>query len=485
MNPDKSGTEEQDGAEAPVNFQYGDILELDVDRAAFEGRAVGRAHGLVVFVEGAVPGDRVRARVFRAKKQFVEARAVEILRPSPERVDPRCAHFGVCGGCSWQHMRYEAQAAWKRTHVADAFERIGGFQNLDVRATLEAEDVWYYRNKMEYSFGEKRWLLAVDREQDTPSEPFAVGLHVPGRYDKILHIDACHLQSPESNSILAATRSHYRAHGIRAFSTETHSGDLRHLVIREAKNTGQRMVFLVTSGANEDLAAELARILAAPEFGVTTFVHGVTNRKSSVAIADREQVYFGDGRITERLGDCTYFISPSSFFQSNTRQAERLYACAADFADLRPEDDVWDLYCGAGTISLFIAPRVRSVLGVEMNEAAVRDAIDNAARNGRQNTRFIAADLRAFIQDTGREAAPDVVILDPPRSGLHPDVAAALARLDTERLVYVSCNPATAARDCAVLAAGGYTVEAIAPVDMFPHTYHIECVIRLRRKTGA
>lgn len=465
------------------SLRRGDTIRLTVDKAAFEGRAVGRHEGLVVFIDGAVPGDVVEAQVYRKKKQFAEARLERVLEASPERVQPPCTHFGVCGGCTWQHMRYETQCAWKREHVRDAFERLGGFSDLPVHDTLAVPEPFWYRNKMEYSFGEMRWLLpdelgTVDRD----AELFALGLHVPKRYDRILHIEACHLESPESNAILQATRSFFLHHGIPAYSTRTHTGDLRHLVIREGKHTGERMVFLVCTQRNDALMEEYAAILRDPALGVSTFVQGVTQRKSSVAVAEEEIIRFGDGIIRERLGDNVYRISPTSFFQTNTLQAERLYDLAMAAAELRPDDVVWDLYCGTGSISLHIARHVRAVVGVELHPAAVADARRNAADNGIDNAEFHVADIVDFL-DPVRQAAtpwPDVIVVDPPRAGLHPRVAEAIGASAVQRLVYVSCNPATSARDCALLREHGYVVEQVTPVDMFPHTWHIECVIRLR-----
>lgn len=464
----------------------GDLLRLRVEKIAFEGRAIARHNGMVVFIEGGIPGDDATVRVYRKKKSFAEATVVEIHEPSPERVTPVCAHFGVCGGCSWQHLAYASQCAWKREHVRDAFERIGGFAGVEVHETLPAPASEYYRNKMEYSFGDKRWLLPEELGQELRNEAFALGLHIPGRFDRILSIDQCWLQSPESNAILDATREFFLARGVPSYSTKTHEGDLRNLVIREGKRSGQRMVYFVSTHDEPDTMHAYAELLQEPRFGVTTLVHGITQRKNTVAVGERDVVLFGPGVITEQLGDCRYEISPTSFFQTNTLQAERLYALAASYAALTPQDVVWDLYCGAGTISLFVAPMVKRVVGVELNPAAVADAKKNAAANGIANVDFHAADILAWLRPGGASGdAPDVVIVDPPRAGLHPDVSKALGASGVERIVYVSCNPATSARDCAVLAENGYRIVEITPVDMFPHTYHIECVIALRKGEGA
>ncbi|MFZ1731434.1 MAG: 23S rRNA (uracil(1939)-C(5))-methyltransferase RlmD [Bacteroidota bacterium] len=465
-------------------LQRGATIVLDIEKAAFEGRCIGHVDNLVVFVEGAVPGDRVSAMVYRKKKQYAEARVEEVLVASPHRVTPACKHFGVCGGCKWQHMSYEQQLVWKREHVRDAFERIGGLEDVVVNETLPAVAPYFYRNKMEYSFGEMRWLLEDELgEVNRDAELFALGLHVPKRYDRILHIDECHLESPESNLVLNATREFFLSRGVPAYSTRTHTGNLRHLVIREAKHTGERMVYLVTSQRMEEYMPDYASLLQREEFGVTTLIQGVTQRKSTVAIGEEDIVHFGDGTISEQLGLNTFRISPTSFFQTNTLQAERLYALAKQAADLNADDVVWDLYCGTGTISLYLARDVKRVVGVELNDAAIRDAEKNATDNGLENTSFICADIVDFLApDAQRDVpSPDVIITDPPRAGMHTKVVDAIGKSGVKRLVYVSCNPTTSARDCALLREYGYTIEHITPVDMFPHTYHIECVISLRK----
>lgn len=447
---------------------------------------MARVGNMVVFVDGAVPGDRVKAQVYRKKKQFAEARVEELLSPSPDRVDPACRHFGVCGGCKWQHMDYGKQLYWKREHVIDAFTRVGGFETPPVQDTLPAIEPFWYRNKMEFSFGEMRWLMpdelgVIDRD----AELFALGLHIPKRYDRILHIDDCRLESPESNAILNATRTFFLEHDVPAYSTRTHTGDLRNLVIREGKHTGERMVYLVSTHRREDIMPQYAELLQREEFGVTTFVHGVTDRKSSVAIGDEDIVYFGEGSIRDQLGENIFRISPTSFFQTNTLQAERLYSLAEKAAALLKDDIVWDLYCGTGTISLFIARHVRHVVGVELNASAIEDARKNAQDNAIDNTEFHCADIVNFLGDEAPPDVPipDVIITDPPRAGMHTKVVEAIGSSGVERLVYVSCNPATSARDCGMLREYGYAVENITPVDMFPHTYHIECVITLRKHT--
>jgi 23S rRNA (uracil1939-C5)-methyltransferase len=468
-----------------------DELTVVLESFAFEGKSVARVEGLVVFVTGGVPGDTVRVRIRKAKSTFAEGDVLEILAHSSLRDEPRCRYFGVCGGCRWQNVRYDAQLAFKRQHVIDALERIGGFRAITVRATLGAEDAYFYRNKMEFSFGPP-WL---SREEMTrraatgapETDPVALGLHVPGRFDRVLDTEECFLQSPASVRIVNAVRRFAHEHRLDAYSTVTHTGYLRNLVIREGKRTGERMVNLVTLDERPALMQAFTRALLAAEPEITTVINNITDRKSQVAIGDRETVLHGPGVITERIGSRTYRISANSFFQTNTLQAERLYDTVKDFAALTGAETVYDLYSGTGTIALHLADRARSVVGVEAVAAAVEDAGSNARANGVTNCTFLLGDLKDRLLDANdwraRHGAPEVVVLDPPRAGMHEKVAREVAVMDAPRIVYVSCNPATQARDLRILGeVGGYTIEAVQPVDMFPHTFHIENVVALTKK---
>lgn len=471
-----------------TNRRRGEEITVDLDTFAFEGKAIGRIDGLVVFVDGGVPGDRVRARLTKIKKQFLEADLVDLLVPSSLRVDPRCRYFGLCGGCRWQHLDYEAQCAFKRQNVVDALERIGGFRGVDVAPTLPSSNVYFYRNKMEFSFDEE-WLSREEFERRRSSggggKPLAIGLHVPGRFDKVLDIHECHLQSETSNRIVAAVREFCVREGLPAYSTRTHTGYLRNLVIRESRHSGEVMVNIVTADDRPALMHRMCALLLDACPSVSTFINNITARKSGVAVGEREVVYHGPGTITERIGSSLYRVSANSFFQTNTRQAEVLYETAGSMADLTPTDTVWDLYSGTGSIALFIAGSVREVVGIEAVASAVEDARQNAAENGVTNCTFILGDLKEKLtQDTAWLAGhqrPDAMIVDPPRSGMHEKVVREIAAMRPDRLVYVSCNPATQARDLKLLCGiAPYKITAVQPVDMFPHTYHIENVVGMK-----
>lgn len=470
-----------------IPFQRGDEVVLEVSGAAFEGKAVARLQDVVVFVEGGVPGDTVRARISSVKRRHAEARILEVITPSPSRVTPRCLHFGVCGGCKWQQVDYAAQLRFKQDQVRDLFQRIGGFESLELLPIVGADDIYFYRNKMEYSFSEYQWL--TDPPQPDSPEPIPsvfLGLHVPQRYDKVLEIHECHLQSDTSNKILEFTRSFARTAGLKVYNSDSNSGYLRFLVIRQSRRTGELMVNLVTFEDRADVMKAYAEELAAAVPEITTIVNTINATKSQIAHGDLERVYFGTGTIHERLGVHTYTISPGSFFQTNTVQAERLYGVAKELANLKPHECVYDLYCGTGTIAMFIADSVKHVVGIESVESAVKDADRNAKANGIQNCVFLQGDLKDRLQtDTAWMKSfptPDVLIIDPPRSGMHPKVIEEILRLNVPRIVYVSCNPSTQARDAKLLCAQSYTLKSLRPVDMFPHTYHIENVASFELK---
>ncbi|GAB4241533.1 MAG: 23S rRNA (uracil(1939)-C(5))-methyltransferase RlmD [Acidobacteriota bacterium] len=459
-----------------------EVVELEIESSAFEGKMVARLEGFVIFVPYAVPGDRIRARIVRRKKRYAEAVVEEVLRPSPFRVAPRCRYFGVCGGCRLQNVAYEKQLEMKATQVRDLLERIGGFADPAVAPVIPSPETYWYRNKMEFTFSNRRWLLPEEIAGGGElRKDFALGLHVPGRYDKVLNLEECFLQSETSARLVNRVREIALEQGWAPYDTLEHVGFLRNLVIREGQNTGERMVVLITRERDEAAMNFLAERLRSEFNDLTTFVNGVNSRRSPVAQGEEEFVHLGDGTIRDRLGELTFRITPGAFFQPNTLQAERLVEVIGEWARLEPRHLVFDLYCGIGSIGLSLAPKVRRVVGVESHAESVRLAILNARENGIENAEFRQGDaLDALKPDFLRRVGkPDVVILDPPRAGVHPDVVKALLRLKPPRIVYTSCNPATLARDLQLLAAA-YELEGVQPVDMFPQTFHVECVAALQ-----
>jgi 23S rRNA (uracil1939-C5)-methyltransferase len=503
-----------------TEIKRGDELRLQIENSAFEGKTVSRVDGFVIFVDGAVPGDLANVRVTKVKKSFAEARVLRVEKPSELRVEPRCQYFGTCGGCKWQQVDYPAQLQFKQQHVADAFERIGGFSNLPMSPIIGADEVYFYRNKMEFSFSGQQWTdippqqssaesrrpgfrykAGFQKAELPPSEgtssgvelphssyhhsPVFLGLHVPQRYDKVLDIHECHLQSESSNQILNFTREFARTNNLPVYNSDAESGFLRFLVIRQSTRTNETLVNLVTYQDQPDTMQKYAQELQSVVPSVTTVVNTINSKKAQVAYGDVKRVYLGDGVIHERLGRHLFTVSSSSFFQTNTAQAEKLYGVARSFAELKATDVVWDLYSGTGAISLFVSDAVKEVVGIESVESAVKDAERNATANKVQNCSFILGDLKdRLTSDTqwmSSRSKPDVMIIDPPRNGMHPKVIEEILQLLPPRVVYVSCNPATQARDLKILCAQQYRLAQLQPVDMFPHTYHIENVALLLR----
>ena len=468
---------------APPPFRKGDELIVTPDRAAFNGGCVAHVEGMALFVSGCVPGDTVRVRVRKKKKRYGEARTLEVLAPGPDRIEAPCRFFEDCGGCKWQNLAYEKQLYWKREQVAESFERLAKIDDIDIPATIAAAEPFWYRNKMEFSFGNERWLsdaeIASGEEID---RSFALGLHAPGRFDRVLDIDRCMLQSETSNRLLGATSKFARENAIPAYTTRDHTGMLRNLVVRNSLATNETMVLLITAGLEGTLVSEWCDRVRSEVPEVTTIIHGIHTGKAGIATAEEIDVLFGPGTITETIAGNSFTISPFSFFQTNPSQAERLYAEALSAAGLTGSERVWDLYCGAGTISLAAARQSDWVVGAEINEGSIEDARRSATANGVENVEFFSGDLKNLIgslgDDLGRSGRPDVVITDPPRAGMHDDVVAALLERRPSRIVYVSCNPTTQARDCGALSEA-YDIGRIQPVDMFPQTYHIETVARL------
>ena len=460
-------------------IRKGDMLELGIEKAAFGGQGVAKADGLVVFVRGGVPGDIVRARVFKKKKGYAEAGLVEILRPSPDRVEPPCPYAGFCGGCQWQQIGYPRQLEYKRQHVQEALEHIGGLRGIRVHPTIPSGKPFGYRNKMEFSFSGRRWFLPHELEKRAIEPEFALGLHVPGTFSKIIDVDACLLQEENGNRILRQVKAAARDSGIPAYETKTHRGFWRFLMLRYSVADDEWMVNIITSEDRPAAVAPIAAALDGTGYKVRTFVNNIHSGKAAVAVGEREVVYLGDGYLKDRIGPFSFRISANSFFQTNPPGAERLFRQAAEYAEVGREDHVLDLYSGTGTIPIFLASRAASVTGIELSRTAVLDAEKNCRENGVSNCRFLVGDARKILPEIGTR--PDVLVIDPPRAGMHRDVASRVLELAPRRIVYISCNPATMARDLALMA-DDYQILEIQPVDMFPQTYHVEAVAKVVRK---
>jgi 23S rRNA (uracil1939-C5)-methyltransferase len=449
-------------AQTSARPSVGDELDVRVESFAHGGRGVARSGGYVLFVQGGVPGDRVRARVFKRKRSYGEARVVELLEPAPDRIEPRAEHPGA----SWQVLPYERQLVEKQRQVVDALERIGGFEQPPVEQIVPAVEQWHYRNKLEYSFG---------RGEDGG---LLLGFHPPGNWREVVEVEQDILASPAIDALRKRVREWCEAEGLSAYDRETHVGFLRNLVVREGRRTGQLQARLVTSGG--DFRAAHFAEAADAESVLWTRTQGL----AEVTRDGETELVSGDESIEERVGSLRFRISPEAFFQTNTEMAERLYGVAAELAGLSGSERVFDLFCGIGTIGLSLAPQAGEVWGVEIVEDAVADAIGNAELNGIGNTSFFAGDIRTAMRPLVEQAGqPDVVVVDPPRAGLSQKIVRRIVEAGASRIVYVSCNPTTLAPNARQLVDAGWALRRVQPVDMFPQTPHIECVALFEKDT--
>jgi len=464
----------------PMSRKRHPVLEADITGLAYGGRGIFRLDGLAVFVAQAVPGDRVRLAITRRRKSYAEARLLEVLSPSPDRISPPCRYSGLCGGCTWQFLAYEKQLAYKRQHVAESLARLGGLEGVPVHPAISSPAVFAYRNKMEFTCADRRWLLPEELADPRIERSFALGLHVPGTFDRVLDTEACLLQPEPGNRILAAVRELLRASGRPPYGLRSHEGFWRFAVLRNAVSSGSWMVNLVTAAEDPPLLAAVAERLAGAFPEIVSIVNNVTARRAGIAVGEIEHPLRGEAVLRERLGGFVFEISANSFFQTNTRGAERLYETVRDFAGLEGGETVLDLYSGTGTIPVFLSGRCRRIVGIEIAPSAVADAVRNCRLNGVDNCRFLEGDILAGM--AALEERPAVVIADPPRVGMAKEVVRELLRLAPRRIVYVSCNPATLARDLALLREG-YEIREVQPVDLFPHTFHIEAVARLEKRS--
>ena len=463
------------------------VLEkVTITDVAAEGKALARVDDMVVFVPFAVPGDVVDLKLTRKKNHYAEAVAVRFHAYSPVRAVPFCQHYGVCGGCKWQCLPYEEQLKYKQKQVADNLSRIGKVELPEILPIIGSAQTRFYRNKLEYTFSNKRWLTEEEVKANVVYEQMnAVGFHIPGAFDKVLAIEKCWLQDDISNQIRNAVRDYAYERRYPFFNLRTQEGMLRNLVVRTS-STGELMVILsckITGGHEMALFQELLSFVAG-RFPQITSLQYVVNNKCNDTFNDLDvQVFKGTGHIFEEMDGLRFKVGPKSFYQTNSGQAYLLYKTARDFAGMTGNEQVYDLYTGTGTIANFVARQARQVTGIEYVPEAIEDAKANSQINGIGNTRFYAGDMKDILTEDfiRQEGRPDVIITDPPRAGMHPGVVQVILKAAPSRIVYVSCNPATQARDLAMMDAG-YRVKAVQPVDMFPHTQHVENVVLLEKR---
>jgi len=458
------------------------VLEkLLVEDYAAEGKSLARVEGKVIFIERVVPGDVVDVRLLKNKKDWAEGVPVHIHSYSADRVEAFCSHFGVCGGCQWQMLPYEKQLQYKHRQVEETLKRIGKVPLPPFQPILGAAETRYYRNKMEYTFGNKRFLLTEElADESISSEQNVAGFHAKGLFDKLVDIKTCYLQAEPTNEIRIAVKELAIQQGWTFYDIRQHTGFLRTMQVRLC-STGELMVNIMLGENDEPKIKLLMEHLVQRFPSITTLLYTI-NTKWNDSLYDLEPVvYSGKGYVIEKLEDFQFKIGPKSFFQTNSKQAERLYQVTREFAELTGHEVVYDLYCGTGSIGIFVSRQAKKIIGVEMIDAAIEDARENAALNHLSSAEFFAGDVIDICNDGffAAHGKPDVIITDPPRAGMHEKLVRKILEMEAPTVVYVSCNPATQARDLNLLGEK-YEVTKVQPVDMFPHTHHIENVVQLK-----
>lgn len=464
--------------------KYPIIEGLEIIDIAAEGKAIGKHNDVVVFVPMCVVGDVVNVQICNKRRRFMEAYVIDYVKKSEGRVEPFCAHYGECGGCKWQHLPYEEQLKYKQKQVFDQLTRIGGVEIPEITPIIGSEKTQFYRNKLEFTFSNKKWIPRnAFKEDDTPGMwDNALGFHISGAFDKILDVEKCYLQDSPSNEIRNEIKRFTLEYGYTYYNQRSHEGLMRNIVVRTS-STGDIMLIVVFARNNEEQIESLMSHLKVTFPQITSLLY-IVNSKLNDSYSDQEViVYSGEDHIYEEMEGLRFKIQAKSFYQTNSEQAYNLYKVTRDFACVTENDIVYDLYTGTGTIANFVAKRCKKVVGVEYVPDAIEDAKVNSAINGIDNTVFYAGDMKdvlnaQFIEENGK---PDVIILDPPRAGIHEDVANVILEAAPKRMVYVSCNPATQARDLAIFDSA-YKILAVQPVDMFPHTHHVENVVLLEKR---
>ncbi|MEA3503899.1 MAG: 23S rRNA (uracil(1939)-C(5))-methyltransferase RlmD [Bacteroidota bacterium] len=456
---------------------------VEIISAGAEGKAVGKIDDQVVFVPFAAPGDIVDVKAVRKRRKFIEGVITNYHKKSDLRIEPFCEHFGVCGGCKWQHLPYEEQLKFKQQQVIDNLQRLGQIDTSSIKPILGSEETKYYRNKLEFSFSNRKYMLENEPILEADSkEAYGLGFHVPRIFDKVLDLNSCYLMAEPANAIRLELKKYTLEKGYSYYNIRTWEGFLRNIVIRSS-NTGDLMVNLVVREEDPEAISDILDHLKS-EFPEITSLFYTINGKKNDSLSDLSATYYaGKDHLMATMEELKFKIGPMSFYQTNDKQAYNLYKIAREFADLKGDEIVYDLYTGTGTIANFIAKKAGRVVGIEWVESAIEDAKKNSERNNVSNTSFFAGDMakvftKEFVSKNGK---PDVIITDPPRAGMHKDVVQQILDLEPQKVVYVSCNPATQARDVSLMAEK-YDVKQIQPVDMFPHTHHVENVILLEKK---
>jgi 23S rRNA (uracil1939-C5)-methyltransferase len=461
------------------------LNNITITDYAAEGKSLARVDGKVIFVSGVIPGDVADIQLGKSKKDWAEGRAIKIVEPSLDRLTPFCKHFGNCGGCKWQMLPYEKQLEYKQQEAEQNLKRIGKIDIPEMLPIIGSAKTTAYRNKLEFTFSNKRYLTNEEIGSETAiTQQNALGYHAPRIFDKVIDITECHLLDEVNNTIRNTVRDFAAVNNLAFYDIREHTGWLRNIIIRFT-TTGELMVNIVINNEDETNRKALLDHLLAKVPAITTLLYTINPKWNDTIYDLTPHVYFGKGYVMEKLGKWEFMISPKSFFQTNTQQAEILYSLAKDFAGLTGEEIVYDLYCGTGSIGIFVSDKAKKIIGVEVIEDAIEDAKKNAALNNIEHAHFFAGDVIKICNDEffTKHGKPDVVITDPPRAGMHEKLVNKLLEMESPKIVYVSCNTATQARDIALLSEK-YDVIKVQAVDMFPHTHHIECVALLTLKSN-
>ena len=457
-------------------LKRGQEIKLKISDLAFGGKGISKKDDLVFFVKDAIPSQEVIAKISKIKKKYAEAYSIETLKDSTDQVNPACEHFKWCGGCTTQQLDYQKQLYYKQKQVSDILNKIGGEKNLDVNTIIGCENTFFYRNKMEYTFSGIPWYIGDESYDDV-----IIGLHVPKRFDKILNINKCHINHEVFNDILKISKEVAVKEKMIPYHVRKHTGFLRFLVIRIGIHTNEVMVNLVTAGYKPKIIKPLVDALVDGIPNIKSIVNTINNQKSNIASGTSKLLY-GNECINEKIGDYTFKISANSFFQTNSYQVKTLYDYIIKTANFKKSDIVYDLYCGTGTIGIYVSSFVKKVYGIEIVKDAIKDANFNAKKNNIKNIAFYDSDIKDFFTNQNTKIdKPNVIIIDPPRPGLHPNVVKDIIKLSPSKIIYVSCNPSTQARDVKIFLEDSYKISDIQPIDMFPHTPHIECIITLKK----
>ena len=464
-----------------MKLSKGQIIDLDIRSLAYGGMGVSYHNDVVIFVKGGIPGEKLKAKIYKKKKNYLEAYPIEKIKKSKKSVDPRCEHFGACGGCSFQNLNYNDQLSQKNTQVKDLFTRIGGIQTPPINKIIGCDNQYNYRNKMEFSYSSNKWIVNLD-ENDNNENLNAFGLHVRGRYDKIVDINECHINGNLTNKIFKLLRNILSDEGIEPFNAKNRAGFLRNVIIREGYLTNQILINFITTSSNTKILTPILRTLTNKFPEIKSIVNTTVKPASGSSNSEKEEILWGQDYISENIGEYSYKISTNSFFQTNSMQAKVLYDLIIKLCEFKGNEVVYDLYCGTGSIGIYVAKYVKMVYGIEIVMSAIIDAIENANNNNVDNIQFFHGNIINTFQNNQEFKLienPDIIILDPPRAGIHSKTLIDIMKFNAKKIIYVSCNPSTQARDINILINNGYLLKNIQPIDMFPHTPHIENIALL------